>query len=129
MLNLVILATTLWVCPGDVYTDQPRAGCKPFQPSEREGFGTVPTPPHEASPSNPQPAPQPTMMIEQVPVPEAPRRSRGSAQECARYREWLELNRKTEQMGAHTLPVDEFERWQILREQYSVMDPAACEDQ
>jgi len=129
MLNLVILATTLWVCPGEVYTDQPRAGCKPFQSSEREGFGTVQTPAREASPGNSPPAAQPTVIIEQAPTAEAPRRSRASAQECARYREWLELNRKTEQMGAHTLPVDEFERWQILREQYSAMDPAACEDQ
>jgi len=128
MLNLVILATTLWVCPGEVYTDQPRAGCKPFQPSAREGFGTVQSPAHESPSGSPSATSQPTVIIEQAPV-EAPRRSRGSSQECARYREWLELNRKTEQMGAHTLPVDEFQRWQILREQYSVMDPAVCEDQ
>jgi|SRR6185295_7130180 len=128
MLNLVILATALWVCPGEVYTDQPRAGCKPFQPSEREGFGTVHAPAHESQPSSQPASPPPTVIIEQTPA-EAPRRSRASSQECARYREWLELNRKTEQMGAHTLAVDEFQRWQILREQYSVMDPAVCEDQ
>ena len=128
MLNLVILATALWVCPGEVYTDQPRAGCKPFQPSDREGFGTVQTPPQESSQTGSSSASPPTGIIEQPPA-EAPRRSRGSSQECSRYREWLELNRKTEQMGAHTLPVDEFQRWQILREQYSVMDPAVCEDQ
>lgn len=127
MFNFIILATALWVCPGEVYTDQPRAGCKPFHPSEREGFGTVQTPAHESPVGTPSTS-QPTVIIEQAPA-EGPRRSRGSSQECARYREWLELNRKTEQMGAHTLPVDEFQRWQILREQYSVMDPAVCEDQ
>ena len=129
MLNLVMLATALWVCPGEVYTDQPRAGCKLFQPSEREGFGTVQTPAQESSPhGNSSAASAPPVVIEQ-PQGGLPRRSRGSSQECARYREWLDLNRKTEQFGAHTLPVDEFQRWQILREQYSVMDPAACEDQ
>jgi hypothetical protein len=127
MLSALILGTTLWVCPGDVYTDQPRPGCTPFQQSDREGFGTAPSPAPEAPPHRGS-ASAPSVILEQSP-PEAPHRSRASSQECARYREWIELSRKTEQMGAHTLPVQDFERWQILREQYSNMDPALCEDQ
>ena len=33
MFSLVILAATLWVCPGNVFTSEPREGCKPFEAS------------------------------------------------------------------------------------------------
>ena len=128
MFNLVILATALWVCPGEVYTNEPRDGCKPFHQSNREGFSTVPEAPHDPAAGSPTREPATNVVIEQVPM-QAPRRSRASEAECARYREWLELSRKTENMGAHTLPVQDFERWQVLREQYSQMDAASCEDQ
>ena len=128
MFNLVILATALWVCPGEVYTNEPRDGCKPFHQSNREGFSRVPEAPHDPAAGTPAREPATNVVIEQVPM-QAPRRSRASEAECARYREWLELSRKTEGVGAHTLEPNEFQRWQILREQYSQMDAAACEDQ
>lgn len=128
MFNLVILATALWVCPGEVYTNEPRDGCKPFHQSNREGFSVMPQSPHEPEAGSPAHNPTTNVIIEQAPM-QAPRRSRASEAECARYREWLELSRKTESMGAHTLEPNEFQRWQVLREQYSSMDAAACEDQ
>ena len=128
MLNLVILATALWVCPGEVYTNEPRDGCKPFHQSNREGFSVMPQNPHEPAAGTSTHDPASTVIIEQVPA-SPPRRSRASEAECARYREWLDLSRKTEGQGAHTLEVHEFERWQILREQYSALDAPACEDQ
>jgi hypothetical protein len=128
MLNLVILAATLWVCPGEVYTNEPRDGCKPFQQSNREGFSVMPQGPREPAADVSSHAPAGHVIIEQAPM-QAPRRSRASEAECARYREWLDLSRKTENMGAHTLEPNEFQRWQVLREQYSTMDAAACEDQ
>ena len=128
MLNLVILATTLWVCPGEVYTNEPKDGCKPFHQSNREGFSVMPQSPHEAAAGGQIREPATNVIIEQVPAPAA-RRSRASEAECARYREWLELSRKTEGVGAHTLEPNEFQRWQVLREQYSSMDAASCEDQ
>lgn len=45
MLNLVILATALYICPGNVFSDEPREGCRPFQ----EQSGTLSTNP-EATP-------------------------------------------------------------------------------
>ncbi len=42
MLHLVIVAATLWLCPGEVYTNEQGEGCRPVQNSGKEGFSRVP---------------------------------------------------------------------------------------
>ena len=41
MLETIVIAGALFVCPGDVYSDTPRAGCHPLQDSNKEGFSTI----------------------------------------------------------------------------------------
>jgi len=55
MLSVVVLAATLWVCPGNVYSNEPKEGCKPFNESNKEGFSTVPEPRFETAPSETNP--------------------------------------------------------------------------
>ena len=38
MLDIILVAAAMYVCPGDVYTDVPQAGCRPLQESGRESF-------------------------------------------------------------------------------------------
>jgi hypothetical protein len=122
MLNLVILATALWVCPGEVYTNEPRAGCKPFHQSDREGFSTIQEPPMSPERAAPTP-PSPTIRFEQ----QAPSRPAASSQECELYEEWLSLSMKsTNGLGAHDLTPQEFERWSNLRQMFSVTSPPVC---
>ena len=45
MLDIILVAAAMYVCPGDVYTDQPRPGCTPLQESGKEGFSTIPEAP------------------------------------------------------------------------------------
>jgi hypothetical protein len=45
MLDIILVAAAMYVCPGDVYTDVPRPGCRPLQESGREGFSTIPEAP------------------------------------------------------------------------------------
>ena len=42
MLDIILFAAAMYVCPGDVYTDVPQAGCRPLQESGRESFSTIP---------------------------------------------------------------------------------------
>jgi hypothetical protein len=122
MLSLVIFATSLWVCPGDVYTDQPREGCKPFRQSTREGFSTiqgVPPDPGESAPARPA---SPPVIYEQ-----GGSRPSASPTECALYDEWLALSTKSRGgIGAHDLTPQEFERWSLLRNMFSVTAPPVC---
>src|SRR5207249_6969574 len=92
MLNLVILAATLWVCPGNVFSNEPREGCKPFEASEKEGFNVTPeSPGFNTNPNAPVDPPAPADM----------RRERQSAPDSvsatmrALYKEYLDL----EQIG------------------------------
>ena len=52
MLDIILVAAAMYVCPGDVYTDAPRPGCRPLQESGREGFSTIPEAPEFDSKSS-----------------------------------------------------------------------------
>ena len=122
MLTLAILATTLWVCPGEVYTDQPREGCKPFHQSNREGFSTI-----QGVPADPtEPAESGARVPRVIYEPDGSRPS-ASPTECALYDEWLALSTKSRGgIGAHDLTPQEFERWSLLRNMFSVTAPPLC---
>lgn len=121
MLHLVVLAATLWVCPGDVYLNEPRQGCRPFHESSQEGFSTVPEPKPGLADSSSSPSPSPNRLYEQrQEIPSA------SSKECALYEEWLTLNLKTDGIGAHDLSTEEFERWSNLKQMFSVTSPPLC---
>ena len=52
MLDIILVAAAMYVCPGDVYTDVPRPGCRPLQESGKEGFSTIPEAPEFDSKSS-----------------------------------------------------------------------------
>ncbi|MBM4123366.1 MAG: hypothetical protein FJ246_00185 [Nitrospira sp.] len=121
MLDLVVLATTLWVCPGDVYSNEPREGCRPFHESNQEGFSTVPEPkPDPADNASSPSRPSNSLPEQRQEIPAA------SSRECALYEEWLTLNLKTDSIGAHDMSTDEFERWSNLKQMFSVTAPPMC---
>jgi hypothetical protein len=98
MLSVVVLAATLWVCPGNVYSNEPKEDCKPFHESNKEGFSTVPEPRFETAPSetNP-PAPAPPQA---QPEPSSTRPAQSTnAELCALYAEYLQLTMKVS--GGH----------------------------
>ena len=129
MLNLVVLATALWVCPGDVYVNEPKPGCKPFHQSEKEGFSSVPEPKEDASEGKPQGRGQSQEIIV-VPNRGAVERSEGYASEetCELYREWVRLYTKMDKGGlnANEYTVDEFERWEKIRYLFTTLNPPHC---
>ena len=55
MLDIIVVAAVMYVCPGEVYTDVPRAGCTPVQESGKEGLNTSPEAP-EFNSKSPAPA-------------------------------------------------------------------------
>lgn len=133
MLNLVILATTLWVCPGDVFSNEPREGCKPFHESNKEGFSTVPEPKQDPAMQQPSQIPSPglppagasrtpTIIIEQQSgVPSA------SPEVCKEYEEWLALNRKFNDAEMRTeMSTDDNNRFLALRQQFGITSPPLC---
>jgi hypothetical protein len=124
MLSLVLLATTLWVCPGDVYSNEPREGCRPFQESTKEGFSVVPEAPQEPAEKSQAPASPSTSVTiyeEKAAAPTAPRK------ECELYEEWLTLSTRTRNsMGALDLTPSEFERWTMLKNMFNFAAPPLC---
>ena len=106
MLDIILVAAAMYVCPGDVYTDAPRPGCTPLQESGKEGFSTIP----EATEFNSK---MPVtgggagtgMKDRQSKLPAA------SAEECAMYDEWVKLSTKSSTIGARDLSTADFERW------------------
>ena len=89
MLDIILVAAAMYVCPGDVYTDQPRPGCTPLQESGKEGFSTIPEAPEfSAKPSVPSSGAGTAMKDVPSKVPAA------SAEECAMYDEWVKLSTK-----------------------------------
>ncbi len=98
MISMVVLAATLWVCPGNVYSNEPKEGCKPFHESNREGFSTVPEPRFEAAPAEANP-PTPSQPQTQ-PEPSSTRPAQSTnAELCALYAEYLQLTMKVS--GGH----------------------------
>src|SRR5919107_4356742 len=106
MLDVMLLAAAMYVCPGDVYTDVPRQGCTPLQESGKEGFSTIPEAPEFNSKS-------PVSTGEGSKVMKDGQQSRlpaASPQECAMYEEWVKLSTKSSSIGARDLSASEFER-------------------
>jgi hypothetical protein len=118
MLSMVILATAMWVCPGNVFSDVEKPGCKPFV----EEHGTVnvePTMPQGAGLSTPSAPPaQPERRRDQ---------SEPSVNEelCAMYKEYVELQVKT-QGGFQTSGTEELQRWQTLKRMFQMSAPPNC---
>jgi hypothetical protein len=113
MIGLVILATTLYICPGDVYSNEPKAGCKPFHESNKEGFSTVPEPKFETPPPAAAPAPPPSApSVQQTQPPQ----SSTNAELCALYAEYIQLNMKVSggQLGSTPEDVNRYEQLRNL---------------
>lgn len=121
MLETIVVAAALYVCPGEVYTDTPRAGCQPLQESNREGFSTIPESPEFTSKSS-APAGEnvKSMRDAQSRIPAA------SAEECAMYEEWVKLSTKSSSLGARDLSPTEFERWTNLKQVFGNSPPPNC---
>jgi hypothetical protein len=122
MLNLVLLATTLWVCPGDVYSNEPRPGCKPFHESNKEGFSTVPEAKPESAPAGSRPAPTP--FESPAPRPAQPAQPL-NAERCALYAEYLRLNMKISG-GNLDATSEDVQRFDQLRNLFGLNSPPNC---
>jgi hypothetical protein len=122
MLDIILVAAAMYVCPGDVYTDAPRPGCRPLQESGREGFSTIPEAPEFDSKSS-----VPTGSTgEGGKVAEQTRFPAASPEECARYEEWVKLSTKSSSIGARDLSPSEFERWTNLKQVFGNSPPPNC---
>lgn len=122
MLETIVLAAALYVCPGEVYTDQPGAGCHPLQESNKEGFSTIPESPefNSKSPARSSSDDGRSMRDAQSRIPAA------SAEECAMYEEWVKLSTKSSSLGARDLSPGEFERWTNLKQVFGNSPPPNC---
>lgn len=111
MMSVVVLAATLWVCPGNVYSNEPKEGCKPFQESNKEGFSTVPEPRFETAPAdaNPPAPNQPQVQPEPSRTQPAPSTN---AELCALYAEYLQLTMKVSggQLGNESEDLNRYEQ-------------------
>jgi hypothetical protein len=122
MLEVIVFAAALYVCPGDVYTDTPKAGCHPLQESNKEGFGTVPERPESDSKATASGQTEPGKFSDgQLKIPSV------SPQECAMYEEWVKLSTKSGSLGARDLSADEFERWTNLKQVFGNSPPPNCQ--
>ncbi|HEU4686169.1 MAG TPA: hypothetical protein VFS39_16800 [Nitrospira sp.] len=122
MLDAIIVAAAMYVCPGEVYTDTPKAGCHPLQDSNKESFSTVPEAPEfNSNRATPRQADgQHSVRDDQSRAPAA------SAQECAMYEEWVKLSTKSSVIGARDLSPQEFERWTNLKQVFGNSPPPNC---
>jgi hypothetical protein len=121
MLDIILVAAAMYVCPGEVYTDVPRAGCKPLQESGKESFSTIPEAPDFNSKAPVSAGEAGTAMKDG-----ASRLPAASAEECARYEEWVRLSTKTSSIGARDLSPSEFERWTNLKQVFGNSPPPTC---
>lgn len=122
MLNIIVVAAALYICPGDVYSDTPRSGCHPLQESGKEGFSTIPEAPEFNSKVSP-----PGQEDVGKDAPNRPARLPAvSAEECAKYDEWVKLSTKSSSIGARDLSPEEFERWTNLKQVFGNSTPPNC---
>lgn len=114
MISLVILATTLYVCPGDVYSNEPKAGCKPFHESNKEGFSTVPEPKFDKPPGTP--SSPPAAQAPETPQQTQPAQSSTNTELCALYAEYIQLNMKVSggQLGSSSEDLNRYEQLRNL---------------
>ena len=122
MLLDAILVAALYVCPGDVYSDQPREGCHLMQDSNKEGFSKVPEAP-EFNSKSPAPAASDAGGASRDTQSRLPA---ASAQECAMYEEWVKLSTKSSSIGARDLSPGEYERWTNLKQVFGNSPPPNC---
>jgi hypothetical protein len=121
MLETVVVAAVLYVCPGEIYTDTPRAGCQQVEESNKEGFSTVPEAPEFNSKS-----PAPSTIDSGTPAETKSRLPAASAEECAMYEEWVKLSTKSSSIGARDLSAEEYERWTNLKQIFGNSPPPNC---
>lgn len=121
MLDIILIAAAMYVCPGDVYTDVPQQGCRPLQESGKEGFSSIPEAPEFDSKSSVS-----TGQGGKVAKDEHTRFPAASAEECARYEEWVKLSTKSSSIGARDLSPPEFERWTNLKQVFGNSPPPNC---
>lgn len=121
MLETIVVATALFVCPGGVYTDTPKAGCQPLQESSKEGLSTI----QEAQDSNSKSS-TPAASDARRPTDEQSRLPAVSEQECAMFEEWVKLSTKSSSIGARDLSTAEFERWTNLKQVFGNSPPPNC---
>jgi len=121
VLDAVLIAATLYVCPGDIYSDQAREGCRPMQDSNKEGFSQIPEAPEFHSRST-----APTAVDTEGSRDAQSRLPAASAQECAMYEEWVKLSTKSSSIGARELSAEEFERWTNLKQIFGNSPPPNC---
>lgn len=131
MLSMAVLATALWVCPGDVYVNEPKPGCKPFHESNKEGFSSVPEPKENASEGKsqgPGKGPEVIVVPERGAVGQSGRAGYASEETCELYKEWVRLYTKMDKGGlnANEYTVDEFERWEKIRYLFTTLNPPNC---
>lgn len=118
----LVAAAALYVCPGDIYTDQPREGCQLMRESSKEGFSRVSEAP-EFDSKLPAPA---TADVGGKSSSAQPRVPAASAKECAMYEEWVNLSPKSSSIGAHSLSTGEFQRWTNLKQVFGNSPPPNC---
>jgi len=121
MLETVVVAAVLYVCPGEIYTDTPRAGCHQVEESNKEGFSTVPEAPEFNSKSA-----APSTIDSGTPAGTNSRLPAASAEECAMYEEWVKLSTKSSSIGARDLSAEEYERWTNLKQIFGNSPPPNC---
>lgn len=127
MLDVILVAATLWLCPGGIYTDQPGKGCKEVQESEsKEGFSRIPEAPGFDGSSNPTPIPSAPQSSGASPKAQSSAMPAASAQECALYDEYLKLSMRSGSIGARDLSPTEFERWRNLQQIFATGVPPLC---
>jgi hypothetical protein len=122
LLDAILVAAALYVCPGDVFTDQPREGCQPMPESNKEGFSRVPEAPESDSTF---PAPAPPDIGGKTNATQS-RLPAASAQECEMYQEWIKLSTKSSSIGARDLSPAEFQRWTNLKLVFGNSSPPNC---
>ena len=122
LLGAILAAAALYVCPGDIYTDQPREGCQLLQESNNEGFSRVPEAPGFDSKF---PAPAAADAGGRAGATQS-RLPAASARECEMYEEWVNLSTKSSSIGARDLSPGEFERWTNLKQVFGNSPPPNC---
>jgi hypothetical protein len=122
MLDVILIAAAMYVCPGDVYTDTPRPGCTPLQESGKEGFSTIPEAP-EFNTKSPVASGDSGKTVKDAQTSKVPA---ASPEECAMYEEWVKLSTKTSSIGARDLSTSDFERWTNLKQVFGNSPPPNC---
>ena len=122
MLETTVIAAALHVCPGEVYSDTPRAGCHLLQESNKEGSSTIPEAP-EFNSKMPSPASGDTGRTSKDSQSRMPA---ASDQECAMYEEWIKLSTKSSSIGARDLSPGECKRWTNLKQVFGNSPQPNC---